>query len=80
MLPPNTLSGMHRQVAQTREIGTKGRVPLWRWALWSLILAFALVLFYVLLTPIWMGLRALAWLADFRARRRPGYRPPVTPS
>ena len=58
----------------------KGRVPLWRWALWWLILAFALVLFYVLLTPVWMGLRALAWLADFRARRRPGYRPPVTPS
>ena len=58
----------------------KGRVPLWRWALWLVILALALPLFYVLLTPIWMGLRVLAWLADFRARRRPGYRPPVTPS
>ena len=58
----------------------RARVPLWRWALWWLILAFALVLFYVLLTPIWMGLRALAWAADFRARRQPGYRPPVTPS
>jgi hypothetical protein len=22
------------------------------------------------LTPIWMGLRAVAWLAEFRARRR----------
>jgi hypothetical protein len=31
----------------------------------------------VLLTPVWMGLRAVAWLADFRARRRPGYVPPV---
>ena len=55
----------------------KGRVPLWRWILWCLILVAALVVFYVLLTPIWMGLRALAWLADFRARRRPDYRPPV---
>jgi hypothetical protein len=55
----------------------KARVPLWRWALWWLILALALVVFYVLLTPVWMGLRALAWLADFQARRRPGYRPPV---
>jgi hypothetical protein len=55
----------------------KGRVPLWRWTAWWLTLAFALVMFYVLLTPVWMGLRALAWLADFRARRRPGYRPPV---
>ena len=58
----------------------KTRVPLWRWALWWLILGFALLLFYVLLTPIWMGLLALAWLADLRARRRPGYHPPVTPS
>jgi hypothetical protein len=24
----------------------------------------------VLLTPIWLGLRAAAWLAEFRARRR----------
>jgi hypothetical protein len=27
-----------------------------------------------------MATRALAWLADFRARRRPGYRPPVSDS
>jgi hypothetical protein len=37
---------------------------------WWLTLAAALVVFYVLLTPIWMGWRALAWLAEFRARRR----------
>jgi hypothetical protein len=48
--------------------------------MWWLILAFAVVVFYVLLTPVWIGLRALAWLADFRARRRPGYRPPVARS
>jgi hypothetical protein len=48
----------------------KPRVPLWRWALWSVVLAVALVIFYVLLTPIWMGLRGLAWIAEFRARRR----------
>ena len=45
-------------------------MPLWRWATWWIILAAALVIFYVLLTPIWMGLRALAWIAEFRARRR----------
>jgi hypothetical protein len=28
------------------------------------------VVFYVLLTPIWLGLRALAWLAELRARAR----------
>jgi hypothetical protein len=33
-------------------------------------LGFALVIFYVLLTPLWLGLRGLAWLAEFRHRRR----------
>ena len=55
----------------------KPQVPLWRWATWWGILVVADVVFYVLLTPVWMGLRGLAWLADFRARRRPDYRPPV---
>lgn len=48
----------------------KGHVPLRYWALWVALLVFADFLFYVVLTPIWMGLRAVAWLAEFRARRR----------
>ena len=48
----------------------KGTVPLRYWVLWSSILVVADFVFYVLLTPIWMGLRAVAWLAEFRARRR----------
>ena len=48
----------------------KPPVPLWRWALWWITLAAALVVFYVLLTPLWLGLRGLAWVAEFRARRR----------
>jgi hypothetical protein len=48
----------------------KPRVPLRYWALWWAILVLADVVFYVLLTPIWMGLRAIAWLAEFRSRRR----------
>jgi hypothetical protein len=28
------------------------------------------VLFYGLFTPFWFGLRSLAWLAEYRARRR----------
>jgi hypothetical protein len=48
----------------------KEPVPLWRWASWWAILAAALVVFYVLLVPIWMGLRAAAWIAELRARRR----------
>lgn len=48
----------------------KGHVPLRYWTLWVAMLVFADFLFYVVLTPIWIGLRALAWLAEFRARRR----------
>ena len=47
----------------------KPPVPLWRWASWWAILAAALVVFYVLLVPVWMGLRAAAWIAELRARR-----------
>jgi hypothetical protein len=30
----------------------------------------AIVAFYVVLTPIWLGLRAAAWVAELRARAR----------
>jgi hypothetical protein len=49
----------------------KPPVPLWRWAVWWTVLAAAMAVFYVLLTPIWLGLRAAAWIAEFRARRDP---------
>jgi hypothetical protein len=45
-------------------------VPLWRWALWCVLLLIAGLLFYFLLAPIWLGLRGAAWIAEFRARRR----------
>jgi hypothetical protein len=50
----------------------KPPVPKWRWAIWYTALGAALVLFYGLFTPFWFGLRAVAWLAEFRARRRSG--------
>ena len=55
------------------DLSQKGSVPLRYWVLWCLILAAADFVFYVLLTPIWIGLRALAWMAEFRARRRRSY-------
>jgi hypothetical protein len=48
----------------------KPRIPFYRWLLWWVVLLAADVIFYVLLTPLWIGLRALAWIAEFRARRR----------
>jgi hypothetical protein len=46
------------------------RVPIWRWAFWSFLLFVALIVFYGLFTPFWFALRSLAWLAEYRARRR----------
>ena len=50
-------------------VAPKEPVPLWRWASWWAILAAALVVFYVLLVPVWMALRAAAWIAELKARR-----------
>ena len=47
----------------------KGSVPIRYWVLWWALIVVADFIFYVLLTPIWMGLRAVAWLAEFRRRR-----------
>lgn len=53
-----------------RDLSEKGWVPLRYWVLWWSILGAALVVFYVLLTPIWLGLRGLAYLAEWRARAK----------
>jgi hypothetical protein len=57
-------------VIEARPKLDKPKVPWWRWPVWWAILMAADLVFYVLLTPIWLGLRALAWTAEFRARRR----------
>jgi hypothetical protein len=49
-------------------VTSKPPVPLWRWGVWWGALGAALVVFYVLLTPLWIGLRAAAWVAELKAR------------
>ena len=56
--------------AEAASPAPKGPVPLRYWAVWWSILGAAVVVFYVVLTPIWIGLRLLAWLAELDARRR----------
>jgi hypothetical protein len=56
--------------SEGRSIDEKGWVPLRYWTMWFASLAVAVTLFYVILTPIWIGLRVAAWLAEFKARRR----------
>ena len=50
------------------DLREKGWAPRWRLVAWGLLLLAADVVFYVLLTPIWLGLRAAAWVAELRAR------------
>ena len=41
--------------SEGRSIEEKGWVPLRFWALWAFGLAIAVPLFYVILTPVWIG-------------------------
>jgi len=45
----------------------KPKVPLWRWAIWWAVLGPALFIFYVLLLPVWLGIRIARLFAHARA-------------
>ena len=48
-------------------------IPARYWVLWMAILGLALVVFYGILTPFWMAVRAVAWLSEhplLRGRER----------
>ena len=63
-------SGKSLWRSEGRSIDAKGWVPLRYWSMWFFGLAVAVMAFYVILTPIWIGLRVAAWVAEFKARRR----------
>jgi hypothetical protein len=52
----------------TGDLREKGWVPLRHFAVWWGLLLLSDLVFYVLLTPIWLGLRAAAWIAELRSR------------
>jgi hypothetical protein len=45
----------------------KRPIPLLYWPLWGLLLASGLFVFYVLFTPVWIGIRLVSWLAERRS-------------
>jgi hypothetical protein len=51
-----------------RDLSEKGWVPVRFWVIWWASLAVAMAAFYVVLTPVWLGLRAAAWAAELRSR------------
>jgi hypothetical protein len=48
------------------------RIPIWRWVLWEVTLLLGMLVFYVGLTPIWIGMRGVAWVASLTSGRRRG--------
>ncbi len=46
------------------------RIPIWRWILWQIALMLGMLVFYVGLTPVWIGLRGAAWVVELRSRWR----------
>ena len=43
-------------------------MPVRFWVVWWVSLAVAMVAFYIVLTPVWLGLRAAAWVAELGSR------------
>jgi hypothetical protein len=56
--------------SEGRALSDKGWAPLRYWAMWMAALGVAMLAFYIVLTPIWIGLRAVAWLAELTSRRK----------
>lgn len=53
-----------------RPLSEKGWLPTRLLVLYFALLFIGDVLFYVVLTPIWLGLRAAGWAAELKARSR----------
>jgi hypothetical protein len=56
---------------------SKKPVPWYYWPFWFLLLAAGLFVFYVLLTPVWVGIRLIEWFGHRRelAARKAGWSP-----
>jgi hypothetical protein len=47
----------------------------YRWPFWFFLLGLGLFVFYVVLTPVWMGIRFVSWLAERRNLEQGSGRP-----
>ncbi len=54
-------------------------IPFYCWGLWMFTLGLGLLLFYGILTPIWMSIRLLAWLSDRGRARKAAAEPDPVP-
>ena len=49
----------------------KRAIPFYYWPVWMVLLTAGLFVFYVVFTPVWMGIRFISWLADRRGVQKP---------
>lgn len=54
-----------------RDRREKSHIGWYWWLLWWPLLAIGMFIFYVLFTPVWIGIRLAAWVSERSARRRP---------
>jgi hypothetical protein len=47
---------------------SKPKIPFYWWPFWMFLLALCLFVFYVVFTPVWIGIRLAAWLSERRPR------------
>jgi hypothetical protein len=47
-------------------VNRKPPIPWYWWPFWMVLLAAGLFVFYVLLTPVWVGIRLSEWFAHRR--------------
>jgi hypothetical protein len=55
---------------RARTARAKPPVPWYWWLLWAFLLAVGQLLFYVLFTPAWIGIRLAAWVSEYSRRGR----------
>jgi len=54
-----------------RPLREKSHIGWYWWLLWWVLLAIGMFIFYVLFTPVWIGIRLAAWVSERSSRRRP---------
>jgi hypothetical protein len=50
-------------------VARKSHIGWYWWLLWWPLLAIGMFIFYVLFTPVWIGIRLAAWVSERSPRR-----------
>jgi hypothetical protein len=65
--PPEASSS---RLNASRSLRDKSHIGWYWWLLWWPLLAIGMFIFYVLFTPVWIGIRLAAWVSERSPRAR----------